>query len=375
VDVGGRKYMWIFNFKFQIVGTQLRSKKPGARSVESGGFTRSEASSRTPGIRHVARVLAVFCLLLFAYRSFAVGGRYEVREVRPNVFVWIPEDIIEQDGDPQFSRAATAGFIITREAVVVVNTTNSPFHARELLYEIRKRTEAPVKYVINTDAAGDHVLGNEVFSEQKATIISTTSAASEIRAYQQELARRLENDWRLQARMRGFHLTLPSQLFDGEMALLNDENELELVKLERRPGAPNAAVYLPRAKIVFLGDLFENGYFPRLAQSTQSRSVRGWIDTLRELESWNVDWYVPGHGAPGDKKQLAEFRQFLELLTNRVATRMKAGESIDQVKRGLIPFNDYSWHAPELASGAVEAIYQQLAGSPGAAPDVAPDKR
>ena len=75
---------------------------------------------------------------------------------------------MDQEGDPDFALSGTAGFIIAADAVVVVDTTNSPFHARELLYEIRQRTEAPVRYVIDTDSEGDQTLGNEVFVDQQA---------------------------------------------------------------------------------------------------------------------------------------------------------------------------------------------------------------
>src|SRR5260370_2338979 len=105
--------------------------------------------------------------------ALAAGERYEVREIKPHIFVWIPEDIIDQEGDPQFSRAGNAGFIVTPQAVVAVNTTNSPFHARELLYEIRRRADAQVKYVIHTDSRGDQPLCNEMFLHQQAPILST----------------------------------------------------------------------------------------------------------------------------------------------------------------------------------------------------------
>ena len=68
---------------------------------------------------------------------------YRVQEVKPKIFVWIPDDVIDQECDPLFARAATSGFIVTSEGVVVVDTSNSPMHARDLLYEIRQRTDLP----------------------------------------------------------------------------------------------------------------------------------------------------------------------------------------------------------------------------------------
>jgi len=331
------------------------------------------------------------CLLIFTALSTVYGappgGLYTVREIKPHVFVWVPEDVIDQGADPLFPRAGTAGFIVTPEGVVVVDTTNSPFHARELLYELRRRSDAPVRYVINTGSFADRMLGNEVFVDQQASIVSTAAAQAAMRRYQQELGRRLEADWRLPIRMRGIHPTPPGRTFEGELKLNLGGEEIRLLSapaglslgagVAPAPGDGSAArqldpaasanganaagdlmVYLPQARVLFLGGLFENGYFPRL----ESRDVRAWIDLLGEVERWDVDFYVSDHGEPGGKKELAGFRRFLTWLVGEVEARVQAGKPVDEVKRELEPhLSNYRWHAPELAPAAVEAVYQQLA--------------
>jgi glyoxylase-like metal-dependent hydrolase (beta-lactamase superfamily II) len=301
----------------------------------------------------------------------AAGGRYEVREVRPHVFVWIPEDIVEIEGDPEFSRAGTAGFIVTPDGVVVIDTANTPFHGREIYYEIGHRTDAPVKYVVDTDSEGSHTLGNEVFVDEQAVIISTPSVVAGVKEYQQQLARRLEGDWRLQARMRGIHVTPPSRTFQREMRLDLPGEEIRLVSLNA--GDSNAAVYLPQSRALFLGNLFENGFLPTLGLIPPPRDIRRWIQTLRDVENWSVDIYVPGHGPPGGKQEVAQFRQFLEWLANQVEIRAKAGKSLDQVKAELLPqVESRSLKAPELAAPAIEAVYLQLTASPGPSPPMPP---
>jgi glyoxylase-like metal-dependent hydrolase (beta-lactamase superfamily II) len=284
--------------------------------------------------------------------------------VKPNVFVWISDDVLDLDGDPQFGRAGTAGFIVTGEGVVVVNTTNTPFHARELLYEIRHHSELPVRYVIDTNSSGEQMLGNEVFTELQATLLSSVKTQEGIRHYRQLLARRLaddEGEGRLQIRMRGFHITVPTQTFSSEMTLWLGGQEIKLLALLKNGPGDDAAVYLPAAKVLFLGELFQNGYFPRI----DSRNLHDWIATLRQVEGWDVDVYVPGHGEPGGKKELAEFRQFLEWLGKEVEVRSKEGKSLSQVKREIDPLvENYRWHAPELVSEEVEAVYKQFVKTP-----------
>lgn len=322
-------------------------------------------------------LLSAFCLLPPAYSLPPARGLYEIREVKPGIFIWVPDAVLDQDGDPQFNRAGTAGFLITAEGVVVVNSTNTPSHGRELLYEIRKRTDLPVRYVINTDSHPDLMLGNEVFVDQQAIIVSTSAAATDMRQYRRELAQRLRADenWRLQARMRGIHPTMPGQTFDHEMTIRLGGQEIKLLSIPGAHSAGDAVVYLPGARVVFLGHLFENGFFPRLASS----DVRQWIETLRQMESWEVDTYVPGHGPPGDKKQLAEFRGFLEWLVTEIETRIQAGKSLEDVKREVNPLDTFHWNARDLVPQAIEEVYRQLeqaqppqAASPPAADQATP---
>jgi glyoxylase-like metal-dependent hydrolase (beta-lactamase superfamily II) len=296
--------MWIF-----------RKNASGPSSVVRGSGIVARRLSAPCIWSAVYDLLIAFCFLLSAFYVIdapicfcAIPGRYEVKEIKPHIFIWVPDDIIYQVGDPQFERAGTAGFIITQEGVVVVNTTNNPFNARELLYEIRQRTDKPVKYVINTDARGDHMLGNEVFVDQQATIISTSVAQAEMRVYQQDLTRRMADDPRLQLRMRGIHPTLSTQTFAGELTLRLGGEEIKLLDLGRGASAGDAAVYLPGAKVLFLGDLYENGYLPRRGMS----DVRPWLEILRQVESLDVVSYIPGQGPPGDKNDFQDFRRFLE---------------------------------------------------------------
>ena len=346
--------------------TDTPSRQPGASRTQDSDTRRARASHSYPtlGTRQptpaltVCLLLSACCSLFTADRLIAAGCRYAVVEVKPHVFVWVPEDIIEQDGDLRFSRAGNAGFILTPDGVVVVNTTNSPFHARELLYEIRRSTDEPVKYVINTSSEADQMLGNEVFVDQQAAILSTPETQAEIRSYQQNLIRDEKGDPKLQARMRGIHPTVPNQTFDRETAMRVGDQEIRLLALPGAGSKGDAAVLVPKAKVVFLGDLYENGYFPQIG----SRDVRGWIDTLRQVEGWDVEIYVPGHGDPSRKRELLEFRQFLEWLIAEVRTRVQEGKTLEQVKGEMLPFA-YHWRAPELGPRAVEAVYRQLAPS------------
>jgi glyoxylase-like metal-dependent hydrolase (beta-lactamase superfamily II) len=304
-------------------------------------------------------LLAAFSFLSSPPGLCAILGLYSVQEVKPNVFAWIPDDVIDQECDPSFTRAATAGFIVTSAGVVVVDTSNSPMRARDLLYEIRRRTDLPIRYVINTSSAPDHMLGNEVFTDEQATLISTRKAQAEMLRYRQDLFDRMHGaeGWRLQARMRGFHATPTTQTFDEEMTLNIGGQEIRMTSLLRSETSPEESVaYLPSEKTLFLGELYDNQYFPRVG----SRDVHRWIEVLRQVEGWDVDTYVPGHGAPGSKKELVDFRKFLEWLVAQVEMRLKQGQTPADVQKALFLPKTYNWHAPDLAVDTVADVCRQL---------------
>jgi len=304
------------------------------------------------------------------------GGLYTIREIKAHVFLYLPDDVLDLDGDPEFPRAGNAAFVVTPEGVIVVDTTNSPFHARELLYEIRNLTDAPVKYVIDTSSDGDRMLGNEVFADLQATILGSPATEFEMRLYRADLARRLEGDWRLQARMRGIHPTPPHQTFAGSTTLHLGGEEVRLTNYSTGgapglgPGSPTSdtVVYLPAEKTLFLGSLFSNDYYPRLSSTLRARDLGRWIALLRQFENSGAEVFVPGHGAPGSKQDVVRFRQFLEWLENAVEVRIKEGKPLSEARIELLPaVEDRRWHAPELVSELIADAYRQLAASSSAA--------
>ena len=82
---------------------------------------------------------------------------------------------------------------------------------------------------------------------------------------------------------------------------------------------------------------------------------------LRQVEGWDVDTYVPGHGAPGGKKDLVDFRKFLEWLVAQVEMRLKQGQTPEDVQKALWLPKTYNWHAADLAPDTVADVCRQLA--------------
>ncbi|MGH9404846.1 MAG: MBL fold metallo-hydrolase [Terriglobia bacterium] len=313
-------------------------------------------------IRCRSLAIALFvasALVIGPAQSRALGRNYEVRQVGPHAFVWVPDDIMDQSGDPYFNRAGNVGFVITPEGVVVINTTDNPTHAREVLYEIRQRTDVPVRLVIDLGSEGDQVLGNEVFAEQRATIVSSTLAASGMRAYQAGFARRFLYDPELPSRMRGIHFAFPEQTFSGQTSYDVGGTQIRATVLNCGPegrATGDAVVYLPQEKVLFLGDLYVKGFVPQV----NGRDVERWVSALEELRNWDVTTYVPGHGAPGTRRDLGNFAGFLEWLRGGVESGIRQGKSLEQVQDHLLSSSAFNLLALDLAPRAIAEVYRQV---------------
>lgn len=97
--------------------------------------------------------LASLALLASAAPALSQPADFDVKQVANGVYAVIAKPGIASNG----------AFIVNRDDVVVVDTHLRPSWARETIAEIRKVTDKPVRYVINTHWHRDHVQGNQTY--------------------------------------------------------------------------------------------------------------------------------------------------------------------------------------------------------------------
>jgi len=98
-------------------------------------------------------------LLITAAPPVHGDGSYEIREVAAGVYAAL------QPAAGRFNESNSAILVNDRD-VVVVDSQSRPALVRELIAEIRKLTDKPVRYVVNTHFHFDHTHGNQVFGPE-----------------------------------------------------------------------------------------------------------------------------------------------------------------------------------------------------------------
>src|SRR5215471_2906164 len=84
---------------------------------------------------------------------------FEVRELAPGVYAEIRKE------PPGLAVDCNVVFIVNDADVFVVDANDTPGSARESIAALKKITDRPVRYVINTHWHDDHVIGNAAWRD------------------------------------------------------------------------------------------------------------------------------------------------------------------------------------------------------------------
>src|SRR5260370_14420128 len=107
----------------------------------------------------------VLCVLLCSSFAIAVDTPdFTVKKLAEGVYA-----AVSGDGS---KAGSNAGFVVGSNGVLVVDTFVSTAAARDLLAEIRKITNLPIRFVVNTHYHLDHTGGNTGFARAVTTIFS-----------------------------------------------------------------------------------------------------------------------------------------------------------------------------------------------------------
>ena len=285
--------------------------------------------------------------------------------------------------------SGNAGFIIGRDGVLIFDTFFTPAAVEELIAEIQKLTDKPIKFAVNSHYHLDHTGGNQVLVGRGVPIIAhdnvlqwqTTKnkrflpAPEELQKRRADVAKQLaetpedQKDKRAQVErqisridaMMAIKLTNPTKTFSlGTMRLQLGKREVILATLPGHTGG-DVFAYIPDANVVFMGDLGWSKTLPNLVDAT----VNDWIPTLETiLKKHSTAKYIPGHGSVATAAEIKDFRDYLDDLRARVKQGIADGLTLDQAKQQLtLPEKYKSFAFQNFATQNVEDIYKELKGT------------
>ncbi|MGQ9470670.1 MAG: MBL fold metallo-hydrolase [Candidatus Aminicenantales bacterium] len=255
----------------------------------------------------------------------------EVKQVRANVY--------EVTG----GSGANTGFIIGQNGVIIVDAKMTPESAQEMMAAVARVSSLPWQAVVLTHSDGDHVNGLVGFPE-RLPVIAHENTYQEMK----------------QAMSEGALLNyLPSITYRQEMTLRSGNTIIQLLHFGPGHTSGDTVVYIPEAKVAFLGDLVFVGRDPLIHRQKGGNSF-GVVKTLKEVLKLDADLFIHGHGEVLDRKGVEKAIAALEAKQEQVKALVAQGKSLDEVKAALNVQEPPIPPGRTRHPGLVEIIYLEL---------------
>tara|TARA_B100000686_G_C16789182_1_gene977396 strand:+ start:1653 stop:2495 length:843 start_codon:yes stop_codon:yes gene_type:complete len=272
----------------------------------------------------------------------------EILELETGVFARVHEGL------------TNAGIIVGDESVLVIDSLRVPSFARDLIKDVKDITNKPIKFVIDTHSHWDHSWGNEEFPD--ATIIGHKNCYAEMVdvEWNEQWRKKVtsSNDpWSEEGNI--VNITPPNMTFETSMQMYFGGRELDLKYFGKAHTSGDIYIHLPNEKIVFTGDVAQDGGVPYLGDCYPV----DWPETDNKLAALPIERFVSGHGPIGNHQALQGARDFIHNLVNSVKSAIADGQNATQASESVINqlTPQYgSWRSFDRIGENLPSVYEKL---------------
>lgn len=223
---------------------------------------------------------------------------------------------------------SNAGFVITRDGVVVIDALGTPVLGQALVNAIRKITDKPIRYAVITHYHADHFYGLAALKAAGAQVWAHRNGRTYLESGEGE-ARLKQRQQDLQPWVDGATtLVSADKWLDGDSAFTLGGVRFELVYLGPAHAPDDMLVIVGDSGVVFSGDILFTGRIPFVGEADSKR----WLETFSRLIALKPKVMITGHGAPSRNPatDLTMTRDYLTYL------RSQMGKAVED----FVPFDE-----------------------------------
>ncbi len=226
-------------------------------------------------------------------------------------------------------RGGNVGALVGMEGILIVDDDYKQV-SEKLSAALKELGSASPRYVLNTHWHGDHTEGNEFFGKT-STIVAHANVRKRMSSPQTSTV---------------FNMTIPASpavawpvvTYTENLSIYFNGEEVRAVHYPNGHTDGDTVVFFVKANVVHLGDDFFAARFP-FVDLESGGSVQGLINNIGSLiRDIPADAkLIPGHGPVSSHADLKAYHQMLVDTTKIVQDAMKAGRSLEDIKKAGLP--------------------------------------
>ena len=210
------------------------------------------------------------------------------------------------------------------DGVYIIDDQFKPLTS-QLLAEISKISDQPIRFVINTHYHGDHVGGNEALGGSGSVIIAHDNIRKRMSSEQFSVFMNRTTPAYPDA-------ALPVVTFNDKVTLHMNGEPVTVHHVPRGHTDGDSIVHFPESNVIHMGDIYFSGLYPFI-DLDGGGSIDGMIaavDLAISLADEETR-VIPGHGpVDSNRAELQEYRAFLAKARDNVQALVDQGLSLQQ---------------------------------------------
>ena len=268
-------------------------------------------------------------------------------KVKDGIYVFAPD-----------ATTTTCSFVVTQEGVVMIDSCNSPLDSRKMLAAIKKVTDKPIVFLIDTETHGDHTANHFIFSPP-ATIINHEGAGEAMKKdFNPKRAETLAaQSPQMREAIQGYKMITPHIEYKNKMTINLGERTFELIYLKNVHSEADTAIWLPKERVLFASSAANVRRFLNLRPSVVIADV---LASYKLMKSLNPEVVVTGHGPVTTTKVFDEYEGFYTLLLKRVGEMAAQGKSLAEIKKDLKMPEYADWHDQNRLEANIDAAWKSV---------------
>jgi cyclase len=252
----------------------------------------------------------------------------------------------------------TCSFVVTQEGVVMIDSCNSPLDSRKMLAAIKKVTDKPIVFLIDTETHSDHT-GNHFIFSPPATVINHAGAGEAMKKeFNPKRAETLAaQSPEMREALKGNKMVTPQIEYKDKMTINLGERTFELIFLKNVHSEADTVIWLPKERVLFAGSAANVRTFINLRPTVVIPDV---LASYKLMKSLNPEFVVPGHGPVSTTKIFDEYEGYYTLLLKRVGEMAAQGKSLDEIKKELKMSEYADWYGQDRLPVNIEVAHKSV---------------